>query len=100
MERGGYKKKELLVLKIVKKRRGFADGKRLMVSTPATASLGKAVRVASTAAAGAVYRRSGLWEYQVDTARNGPGRLVGHANRQGLWLATGQRPLAGPGIRE
>ncbi|MEP5374455.1 MAG: hypothetical protein ABJQ14_01545 [Hyphomicrobiales bacterium] len=36
----------------------------------------------------------------MDTARNGAGRLVEHANRQGPWLAPGQRSLAGPGIRE
>ena len=38
----------------------------------------------------------------MDTARNGAGRLVGHveqANRQGPWLAPGQRSLAGPDIR-
>ena len=35
----------------------------------------------------------------MDTARNGAGRLVEHANRQGPWLAPGQRSLAGPGIR-
>ena len=36
----------------------------------------------------------------MDTARNGDGRLVEHANRQGPWLAPGQRSLAGPGIRD
>ena len=36
----------------------------------------------------------------MDTARNGAGRLVEHANRQGPWLAPGQRSLAAPGIRE
>ena len=36
----------------------------------------------------------------MDTARNGAGRLVGHANIQGPWLAPRQRSLAGPGIRE
>ena len=34
----------------------------------------------------------------MDTAQNGAGRLVEHANRQGPWLAPGQRSLAGPGI--
>ena len=36
----------------------------------------------------------------MDTARNSADRLVGHANRQGPWLAPGQRSLAGPGIRD
>ena len=36
----------------------------------------------------------------MDTARNGAGKLVKHANRQGPWLAPGQRSLAGPGIRD
>ena len=36
----------------------------------------------------------------MDTARNGAGKLVEHANRQGPWLAPGQRSLAGPGIRD
>ena len=36
----------------------------------------------------------------IDTARNSAGRPVGHANRQGPWLAPGQRSLAGSGIRD
>ena len=36
----------------------------------------------------------------MDTARTGAGRVVGHANRQGPWLAPGERSLAGPGIRD
>ena len=36
----------------------------------------------------------------MDTARNGTGRLVERANRQGPWRAPGQRSIAGPGIRE
>ena len=36
----------------------------------------------------------------MDTAWNGDGRLVEHANRRGPWLASGQRSLAGPGIRD
>ena len=31
------------------------------------------------------------WECQVDTARNGPGRLTEHANRTRLLLLAGQR---------
>ena len=36
----------------------------------------------------------------MDTAQNDADRLVDHSNRQGPWLAPGQRSLAGPGIRE
>ena len=48
----------------------------------------------------ALFGKSRLWDYKVGTARNGAGRLVGHANRKGPWLAPGQRSLAGPGIRD
>ena len=44
----------------------------------------------------ALFGSSREWEYQVDTARNGAGRLVDHENRQGCCLS--QASGAWPGI--
>ena len=59
--------------------------------------------VTSTAAAGAVWLIA-LVGVTINsgyrTERCGAGRLVEHANRLAPWLAPGQRPITGPGIRE